>query len=142
MARRRSGENRNIGLLILRIGLGIMFILHGYPKLFGGPEMWTEIGLTMQAIGITFLPQAFGFLAGVIEFFGGIFLMFGLFFRPTLSFLISVMVIAALTSMGAGEPFSSVSHPIEIGIVFISLLFIGPGKYSLANRLNRHRRRW
>ncbi len=143
MVRRRvSAQYRNLGLLILRVGLGFMFILHGYPKLFGGPEMWKHVGSVMQAIGIYFLPAAFGFLAAVTEFFGGIFLLLGLFFRPALSFLIIVMIFAASTHIAKGDPFSMVSHSIEIGIVFISLLFLGPGKYSLQDRLGKRRRRW
>lgn len=31
-------KHRHIGLLILRIGIGCMFLFHGAPKMFGGPE--------------------------------------------------------------------------------------------------------
>jgi putative oxidoreductase len=119
-----------------------MFILHGYPKLFGGPEMWEQVGSAMQAIGIYFLPAAFGFLAAVTEFFGGLFLLLGLFFRPALSFLIIVMFVATITHIAKGDPFAMVSHSIEVGIVFIGLLFMGPGNYSLQDRLGNRRRRW
>jgi putative oxidoreductase len=140
--RTRSAAFRNIGLLILRIGLGIMFILHGYPKLFGGPEMWEEVGSVAQGLGMDWLPVFLGFLAGVVEFFGGIFLMIGAYFRVTLSFLIITMAVATTQHLINGDPFAIFSHPIEIGIVFIALLFIGPGKYSLSNRLKRHKRSW
>ena len=33
-------KHRDIGLLILRIGFGCLFLFHGLPKLFGGPEKW------------------------------------------------------------------------------------------------------
>lgn len=133
---------RKTGLLILRAGLGLMLIFHGYPKVFGGPEMWEQVGSATQAIGINFLPAAFGFLAGITEFFGGIFLILGLFFRPTLGFLIVVMTVASAIHIANGDSFSMISHPIELVIVFISLLFLGPGKYSLKHRLNKPRRRW
>ena len=29
---------RDIGLLILRVGIGIMFMIHGLPKLTAGPK--------------------------------------------------------------------------------------------------------
>jgi putative oxidoreductase len=29
---------RDAGLLVLRIGIGVMFMLHGFPKVMGGPE--------------------------------------------------------------------------------------------------------
>jgi putative oxidoreductase len=34
---------RDGGLLIFRTGLGIMFIYHGAPKMFAGPQLWYEV---------------------------------------------------------------------------------------------------
>lgn len=138
---RQQGEFQNIGLLILRVGLGIMFVLHGYPKMFGGPEAWTEVGAAMHYLGIDIAPMFFGFMAGVTEFFGGIFLMLGLFFRPTLVFLFIVMIVATIQSIGLGEGFGIYSHSIEMGIVFLSLLPIGPGRYSLDRKMSKRNRR-
>ena len=141
MRRRRSGTYREIGLLILRIGLGIMMMLHGYPKLFGGPEMWVQLGEVTQTFGIDFAPIFFGFIASITEFFGGLFLALGLFFKPTLGLLAVVMAVAAFSHISAGDGFTEFSHSIELGIVFISLLFIGPGEISLDQKLNDRRRR-
>lgn len=138
---RKRGIYRNMGLLIIRIGLGIMFILHGYPKIFGGPDMWTEVGSAMQFLGIDFAPMFFGFMAGVAEFFGGIFLLFGLFFTPGLIFLLMVMLIATFKHIGTADGFVEYSHSIEMAIVFLGLLFIGPGKYSLDRKLQKRNRR-
>lgn len=138
---KRKQQLRNIGLLILRIGLGFMFILHGYPKLMGGPETWEEYGTAMQYVGIDVAPIFFGFLAGITEFFGGIFLIMGLFFTPTLIFLILTMLVATAQHIGTGDGFSDYSHSIELGVVFLSLLFIGAGRYSIDYRLSRRRRR-
>ncbi len=138
---RKRGVYRNVGLLIIRIGLGIMFILHGYPKMFGGPDTWVEVGSAMQFLGINFAPMFFGFMAGVTEFFGGIFLLCGLFFTPSVIFLFIVMVVATIKHIGAGDGFVSYSHSIEIAIVMAGLLFIGPGKYSLDRKLQKRNRR-
>lgn len=141
MRRRNSGTYRNIGILILRVGLGIMMMLHGYPKLFGGPEMWAELGTATQSIGIDYAPVFFGFMAGVTEFFGGLFLILGLFLRPTLVLLVVVMTVAAASHISAGDGFTDISHSIELAIVFVSLLIIGPGEYSLDRKLNSRKRR-
>lgn len=138
---RKRGIYRNVGLLIIRIGLGIMFILHGYPKMFGGPDTWVEVGSAMQFLGINFAPMFFGFMAGVTEFFGGIFLLFGLFFTPSVILLSMVMIVATAKHVGAADGFTNYSHSIEMGIVFVGLLFIGPGKYSLDRKLQRATRR-
>lgn len=138
----RKRQMRNIGLLLLRVGLGIMFMIHGYPKVFGGPEMWSEVGAYLQSIGIDFAPMFFGFMAGIIEFFGGLFLLLGLFFVPSVLFLCFVMLVATATHLGAGDPFSIYSHSIELAIVFLSLMFIGSGKYNLDKKLEKRRRRY
>lgn len=138
---RKKADLRNIGLLILRIGLGIMFILHGYPKMFGGPETWSQIGSSMQYIGINFAPMFFGFMIGVAEFFGGIFLILGLFFKPSVIFLFIMMLVVSAKDFGAGDQFTSYSQTIEMAIVFLSLFFIGSGKYSLDRKLEKKRER-
>ncbi|ARS41863.1 DoxX family protein [Sphingobacteriaceae bacterium GW460-11-11-14-LB5] len=125
------GKYRNTGLLLLRIGLGVMFIIHGFPKLAGGPDGWTGLGGSMKVIGINFLPIFWGFMAAATETFGGFLLIVGLFFRPALILLIFTMIIAALVHFGKGDGLQGASHAIELGIVFFGLIFIGPGKYSV-----------
>ena len=34
----------DLGLLLLRIGLGVVFVVHGFPKLAGGPAAWAGLG--------------------------------------------------------------------------------------------------
>ncbi|PWS27981.1 DoxX family protein [Pedobacter yonginense] len=125
------GKYRNTGLLLLRIGIGILFITHGFPKLAGGPEGWTGLGGSMKVVGINFLPVFWGFMAAATETFGGFLLILGLFFRPVCILLVFTMAIAALGHLNNGEGLQAASHAIEMGIVFLSLIFIGPGKYSV-----------
>ena len=79
---------RNEGLLILRIGIGIMFMLHGFPKLTGGTEAWTKVGGALSALGINFAHTFMGFMAAISEFGGGLLLLLGLFTRPACFFLL------------------------------------------------------
>ena len=122
---------KDAGLLLLRIGLGIMFILHGLPKLSGGPEAWTRVGAAAKYVGLDFLPAFWGFMAAFSEVFGGIFLIIGFLFRPACLMLLATMAVAAVMHIGKGDGFNVASHAIEAGIVFLSLIFIGPGKYSI-----------
>ncbi len=128
---------KDFGLLILRVGIGIMFLLHGYPKISGGPEMWTKIGSATQFLGIHFAPVLFGLLAAASEFFGGICLILGLFFRPACLFMAITMGVAATMHLGSGDGLNKASHAIELGIVFFSLMFIGPGPFSLDIRIKK-----
>lgn len=129
-------KHRDTGLLILRIGLGCMFLFHGLPKLFGGPERWEGIGGAMANLGITFLPAFWGFMAAISESLGGICLILGIFVRPACMLLTITMLIAAIFHLGRGDGLKGAAHAIEVGIVFLSLILIGPGKHSLDAKLN------
>ncbi|TCC93665.1 DoxX family protein [Pedobacter frigiditerrae] len=125
------GKYRNTGLLILRVGLGVMMMVHGLPKLMGGPDGWTKLGASMKVVHIDFLPMLWGFMAAASEGIGGFLLILGLFFRPVNLLLVITMIIAALVHFAKGDGLDGAGHAIELGIVFFSLIFIGPGKYSI-----------
>jgi putative oxidoreductase len=127
----KLGNYRNFGLLIIRVGLGIMFVYHGLPKLEGGPKMWEQIGLAMGNVGIHFLPAFWGFMAAATETVGGVLLILGLAFRPVCLLLVINLVIAALFHFHKGDGWGGAAHAVEDAIMFAGLLFIGPGKYSV-----------
>jgi putative oxidoreductase len=127
----KLGNYRNFGLLIIRVGLGIMFVYHGLPKLEGGPKMWEQIGLAMGNVGIHFLPAFWGFMAAATEAVGGVLLILGLAFRPVCLLLVINLVIAALFHFHKGDGWGGAAHAVEDAIMFAGLLFIGPGKYSV-----------
>jgi putative oxidoreductase len=72
---------------ILRIGAGLLFFLHGAPKLFG----W--FGGVGPDGGTAELFSLFG-LAGVLEVFGGLLIVAGLLTRPVAILLAIEMLIA------------------------------------------------
>lgn len=127
------GKHKNTGLLIIRIGLGCMFMMHGYGKLIGGPELWKGVGAAMGNVGITFLPVFWGFLAALTEALGGFLLLIGLAFRPASLLLAFVMLIASIFHLQT-QGLMDASHAIELGVVFVGLAFVGPGKYSVDKR--------
>src|SRR6201995_2165039 len=125
------GTYKNFGLLIIRVGLGIMFIYHGLPKLMGGPAEWTKLGSATGYIGIHTWPMFFGLMSAVTETFGGFLLILGLIFRPVCLLLTINMIVAALSQFGHGGNLGDASQAIEDAVTFAGLLFIGPGKYSM-----------
>jgi putative oxidoreductase len=127
----RTNKYLDVGLLILRIGLGIMFLFHGAPKIFGGPEFWFKIGSAAGNFGMTMWPTFWGFMSGVAEFGGGLFLITGLFFRPAMILLVVNLAVAASTHFVRGQGLGGASHAIEDAITFAGLFFIGPGRYTI-----------
>ncbi len=125
------GRYRDFGLLVLRLGLGAMFIYHGAPKLMAGPDKWTSLGTALGHLGIHFLPMFWGLMAALSECLGGLCLALGLFFRPACLMMAVTMAVAANMHLALGDGLKTASHAIELGVVFFSLLFIGPGRFSL-----------
>ena len=127
----KLGNHRNFGLLFIRVGLGAMFIYHGYPKLLGGPDSWAGLGASTKYIGITFLPVVWGLLSALTETVGGLLIILGLAFRPACVFMVINLIVAAATHFGKGDGLSGASHAIEVAIIFAGLFFVGPGSYSI-----------
>jgi putative oxidoreductase len=121
---------RDAGLLVLRLGFGLGFLwFHGLPKLLGGPERWARVGESMGNFGISVAPQWWGFAAALTEGLGGVLLAVGLVFRPTSLALAFVMIVAAQSHVVSGE--GSVAHAFKNIWLFLGLVLIGPGSYSL-----------
>ena len=125
-------QYRDIGLLFLRIGIGIMMALHGFPKLAGGLPAWEKLGHAMGHLGINFFPGFWGFSCAMVETLGGVLLVIGFCFRPvtillTLNFIVATVL---LYKTNSGD-FTTWSRPAEMLILFFSLIFIGAGKYSV-----------
>lgn len=132
-------ENKyhDFGLLILRLGLGVIFaVAHGWPKLSSGPEGWEAVGVNA---GVTFVPLFWGFMAAFAESVGAVLVLLGLFTRYALVLLIITMVMATSFHLGRGDGLSGASHAIEMGIVFAALFLTGPGRYSFDARLRQPR---
>lgn len=129
-------DYKDFGLLVMRLGLGVSFIAHGWPKIAGGPDKWTGLGERLEiAIGFSFMPEFWGFMAAVAEFGGGILLILGLLTRPAAFLLVCTMVIAALYHFNAGDGFGGYSHAMEAAFTFFGIFFLGAGKYSVDENL-------
>ena len=95
----------------------------------------------MNSLGISFAPTFWGFMAAFAEAVGGQLLALGLFFRLTNALLLITMLVATLMHLTSGDDFNAYSHALESGLLFLSLLFIGPGRLSLDQVLFPPRRR-
>ena len=120
---------RPVGLLVLRIALGIIFIAHGYPKLAhlrGGAQMqsfFVEHGL----------PGYFVYIAGVIETFGGALLLLGLFTRAA-ALLLAIEMCVAIWKVHSGHGYLAVhdyEFPLTLAAACLALATVGAGMISL-----------
>jgi putative oxidoreductase len=129
-------KNRDAGLLMLRLMLGALFIwAHGWSLLAGGTKEWHKLGGAMEHLGITFGLTFWGFVAMFAETAGVALFIIGLAFRPACLLIAATMAVAGLHDWHGHktviESLKSASHAWELGLVFFSMMFVGPGKYSV-----------
>ena len=124
-------------LLLVRLVVGIAFVLHGWPKI-QKPTTWMS---SMPDAPPGFMQA----IAAVCEVAGGALLALGLFTRAAALALAAVMVGAlALVHIPKGDPFVSPGGPSsELASVYlaVSLLIaaVGAGAYSLDAVIFRRR---
>jgi putative oxidoreductase len=127
----KLGNYSDFALFVLRVGIGFMMIVHGFPKLAGGPEKWEMLGQSMNSFGITSMYTIWGFMAAFAEGVGGGLLIIGFLFRPAVFLLLATMIVAAVKHLNAGDGLKGSSHAIELAIVFFAIFILGPGRYSV-----------
>ena len=118
----------DFGLLLLRVSLGVLFIIICAPVLMSGSAAWSRFGSGIHVIGLSTHYGAWGFVGSLLACAGAVLMIFGLFFR--LGVLVC-FVIALLHAFAAGRGVHALLIPIELVVILLSVLFIGPGKYSV-----------
>jgi putative oxidoreductase len=111
---------RPMALLLLRAGLGVIFMYNGYPKFFG-----RRLEHIDEMVHINHLPAYFVYIAGVLELGGGALLVAGLFTRMLGLLLAGEMAIA----MWKGEQFFQ--NPLAVDKYELALA-LGVGAFALA----------
>ncbi len=118
---------RPLALLLLRVALGVIFIYHGYPKLFGHTRQ------TMDAFAHMGFPPYFAYLAGVIEVFGGCLLIAGLFTRIAGLLIAAEMAVALVQVHKILEDPRAVHNyefPLALATAAFALASLGGGLIS------------
>ncbi len=119
---------------ILRVVLGLVFIIHGYPKLF--TPMFAG---WLETIG--FKPGKFwALVVGVVEFFGGIALILGVFTQIAAALIaVNMLVAMARVKWGKVKLVEMEKTGWELDLIYfavaVSLLLTGPGAYALGDLL-------
>lgn len=117
----------NIGLLLFRLVLGFFMLTHGWQKIENFQLM--SAGFP-DPIGIG--SSASLALIVFAEFGCSLLLISGLFTRFATIPLIIGMIVAAFV-IHAGDPFSKIELSSLYLSLYVVLVILGPGKYSLDN---------
>jgi putative oxidoreductase len=137
----------DIGLLLLRLGIGGVVFAHGAQKVFG---LWGGTGIAGFATNLEGLgyqqATTLSWLTGVTELIAGAFLVLGLLTPLAAAAVLAIMINAVLLKLGNGFFVTGPkgSDAIELsgllGLGAACLVLTGPGRIALDNGRAWHRR--
>jgi len=114
----------SVGLLILRLGMGVLCIPHGYQKLTNFAAFKSQF-LNFMGMGPTL---SLG-LSTFAEFFCAILVVIGLYTRLAAIPLVINFLVACFWASKSG-PFGDGEHVALYAVGFLTLVFTGAGRYS------------
>ncbi len=115
----------SIGLLFLRIFISVLMLTHGYAKLINFTNLSTQFP---DILGI---GSEWNLILVIMAEFGcAILIILGLFTRLSTIPIIFSMIIAAFVAH-ANDPFSLKEMAVLYLGIFIFILYMGAGKYSI-----------
>ena len=123
-------NNTEYAALILRIGLGVMFVAHGLLKLFvftlpGTAAFFEQVGF----------PGWTAYIVTFAEIGGGLLLLGGVAVRAVSIALIPVLLGATFVHFGSGWVFSNPNggweYPAFLTLAAVVQALLGPGAFAL-----------
>ena len=133
MALMKLGKYAPWGLTILRIALGITFMMHGYQKWFVYGIGGVEKGFAAMGIPV---PGISAIVVATVEFAGGLLLVLGLFTRYA-AILLAVVMLVAMTQVHLPAGFflpQGYEFTFNLLAALIAILLCGPGAAALDRR--------
>lgn len=125
----------NIGLLLIRLVIGVLFIGHGAQKLFGwfGGYGLKGTGGWFESIGMK-PGVTVALMAGLTELVGGVLFALGLV-TPLGGIMIAATMVIAIAKVHGANGLWSTSNGYEYNLVLlavtIGIALVGPGQYAL-----------
>lgn len=118
---------QDLAPLLMRIGVGVIFIYAGWGKLTGIEGTATFFG----SVGIP-LAGIMAWVVAIVEFFGGIMILLGLRIQIPALLLAIVMLVAIITTkLGGDNVFRAMRLDLLLLLSNLTLIIMGSGKYAI-----------
>lgn len=122
-----TDKYKDLAPLLLRIGVGLIFIVAGWGKLNGIEGTAGYFG----NIGIP-LPGIMAWVVAIVEFVGGIMVLVGYRIQlPSLLLAITMVVAIITTKLGGDDVFRAMRLDLMLLLASLALMFINSGSYSV-----------
>lgn len=132
----KQAELSTWGITILRVAIGVIFLMNGWVKLFvngiaGTAGFFDSIGIPLATVAAV--------VVSVLEFAGGAALILGIATR-IVSPLLAVTMLTAIFTVHIGNGFfvanGGISHVFALLAATLALTLTGPGRLSLADLIS------
>lgn len=133
-----TNRHRDMGLLMLRMGVGMMMMLEGI-QIIRDKRIWIELDQMMSLFNFGGNEVLWGWTIGSMATAGGVFFAVGLLHRLSTFVLLMFATISAAGAVFLELPWHSFAAATQAWLVFAAFLFIGSGSYSLDRMLARSR---
>lgn len=122
MCKKFPWQNKSVGLLVLRIGVGAIFVFSGYMKV-------SDLAGTIAFFGTLGFAPFWAYLVSFVELIGGIAVLLGIHTRIAAKLLTIIMIVAIYELRGNLQ---MAMTPISVFFSTLALTLAGGGKYSLS----------
>jgi len=129
----------NFGLLVMRVGLAAILFIHSLPVLFSGAAHWKRIGTGLSFINVGLPPEVIGFVVMLLESLGALSLLFGYLFR-TFGIVLAILYCLYFFNYYNIGYRTLMLYSLSLASVFIGFVNTGPGRYSIAVKLEKRNR--
>lgn len=120
-------KQRDWGLLLLRVFIGVAFIAHGYTKVQNLPG-------TVEFFGGLGFSAFWAYLVAWVELLGGVALVAGLWTCLAGGLLAIVMLVVIWITKGGS--FFAIELPLVLLGGLLAIILVGPGKFRLFPNLS------
>jgi putative oxidoreductase len=130
-------QNSHLAILFLRLGIAIIFVMHGYRELYA-PGGHAETTRYFGELGIP-LPEVSAYVSAGAEFFGGCMIGLGLLTRvASLVLILNMLVAIVVVGLVRHQPFYEWRDAVQMMILSVATLFSGSGTWSLESLVKKH----
>ena len=117
--------NQTVGIFILRVVLGLIFLMQGYGKVFswGLENVYKNVFASYESLLPKFVLNFALYYTSLTELLGGLLLVLGLF-RYWAAYALGLVLIIVSFGHGLSEPIWNLSHVFPRTVLLVAFLLL------------------
>lgn len=127
MEKIKSWNCKNTGLLVIRLGVGVIFLTHGVSKL-------TSIDGVIGFFASLGIPAFMAWIVAIVEAAGGLAMILGIFTKMSGILLAITMLVAIVKVKFPQGGFNASEFELMLLLASLGLSLTGPGKFALGKK--------